>query len=287
MNVTKRPLFPPRFPNQKLLLGHVAVALLSFALLSFCQTTPKKTADQIVDANIKAVGGGRAWLNLKSVYEKGHWKGTWVIFVRTLAEFPADDPFELRAERPGKLFVTFETRQGQRTNICDGNGNASVKGPPFGLTQVKAAGSVARWCGGPLVLDSLLWRGLAWKVSLKGHTKIHGSEAWILQVSLPTGGSELHYFDARTGLRVRSELEPPLCGLPLGIPIGNAGFKCVVDYSDYRDVNGLKFPFKISSHPSIAVEKEATTIIDEVLVNIPIDETVFGSQTPAGKANQN
>jgi hypothetical protein len=45
------------------------------------------------------------------------------------------------------------------------------------------------------------------------------------------------------------------------------------DLSDYRDVNGIRIPFAIRT--SIAGQHPAELIVREVVLNPPMDETIF------------
>jgi hypothetical protein len=46
-----------------------------------------------------------------------------------------------------------------------------------------------------------------------------------------------------------------------------------IDYSDYRDVNGIKFPFEYNFY---WLDGRYTAKIKDVKVNVPIDEARFG-----------
>jgi photosynthetic reaction center cytochrome c subunit len=46
-----------------------------------------------------------------------------------------------------------------------------------------------------------------------------------------------------------------------------------IDYADYRDVNGVKFPFKYTFS---WLDGRDVFQIDNVKVNVPIDEAKFG-----------
>jgi hypothetical protein len=54
-----------------------------------------------------------------------------------------------------------------------------------------------------------------------------------------------------------------------------------VDYADYRDVNGIKFPFKYSF---LWLDGKDAFQITDVKVNVPIDAGKFGK--PSGATNR-
>jgi photosynthetic reaction center cytochrome c subunit len=77
------------------------------------------------------------------------------------------------------------------------------------------------------------------------------------------------YFDKQTGLLLR-ELRYG------GSPIGRVPTQ--IDYSDYRDVNGIKFPFRITY---AWLDGRNSIVLSEVKTNVPIDQRKFGRPAPA------
>jgi hypothetical protein len=72
------------------------------------------------------------------------------------------------------------------------------------------------------------------------------------------------YFDAQTGLLVRE--------LRYGSsPIGRVPTQ--IDYADYRDVNGIKLPFRIAF---AWLDGRDSIVLNEIRTNVPFDETKFG-----------
>jgi hypothetical protein len=72
------------------------------------------------------------------------------------------------------------------------------------------------------------------------------------------------YFDKQTGRLVRL--------LRFGrSPIGRVPTQ--VDYADYRDVNGIKFPFK---YKFSWLDGRDSFTLTKVETNVPVDESKFG-----------
>ena len=80
------------------------------------------------------------------------------------------------------------------------------------------------------------------------------------------------YFDKQSGLLSR------LLRYSIS-PIGRVPTQ--VDYADYRDVNGIKFPFKYSF---LWLDGKDAFQITDVKVNVPIDAGKFGK--PSGATNR-
>jgi len=76
------------------------------------------------------------------------------------------------------------------------------------------------------------------------------------------------YFDKQTGLLLR-ELRYG------GSPIGRVPTQ--IDYSDYREVNGVKFPFRITY---AWLDGRNAIVLNDVKTNVPIDPRKFGRPAP-------
>jgi photosynthetic reaction center cytochrome c subunit len=76
------------------------------------------------------------------------------------------------------------------------------------------------------------------------------------------------YFDRQTGLLLR-ELRYG------GSPIGRVPTQ--IDYSDYRDVNGIKFPFRITY---AWLDGRNSIVLRDIKTNIAIDQRKFGRPAP-------
>lgn len=68
---------------------------------------------------------------------------------------------------------------------------------------------------------------------------VNGSPAYVVNIAAPSGALFRNYYDAKTGLKVR--------GVSLAGQEGGGG-ESSIDYSDYREVNGIKLPFKIATN---------------------------------------
>jgi hypothetical protein len=79
------------------------------------------------------------------------------------------------------------------------------------------------------------------------------------------------YFDKQTGLLLRE--------LRYGTsPIGRVPTQ--IDYADYRDVNGIKLPFRITY---AWLDGRDSIVLNEIKTNVPIDEVKFARPAPMKK----
>jgi photosynthetic reaction center cytochrome c subunit len=93
----------------------------------------------------------------------------------------------------------------------------------------------------------------------------------IVQGTGPRGLLVTLYFDKQTGLLVR---ELRFSQTPIGrVPTE-------IDFSDYRDVNGIKLPFRLSY---VWLDGRDSIVLDDIKTNVAIDEAKFGRPAPLTK----
>jgi hypothetical protein len=93
----------------------------------------------------------------------------------------------------------------------------------------------------------------------------------VVQGNGPRGLLVTLYFDKTTGLLAR-ELRYSVT------PIGRVPTE--IDFADYRDVNGIKLPFRISY---VWLDGRDSIILSDIKTNVPIDEAKFGRPAPLKK----
>jgi hypothetical protein len=101
------------------------------------------------------------------------------------------------------------------------------------------------------------------KMQVKGIEKIGDKEAYVIFAE-PTGlDPQTFYFDRQTGLLLREDAT-------LISPEGKTSVKTF--YEDYREIDGIKLPFKIRA---VMPQFEATTVMTDVKNSVKIDESLF------------
>jgi photosynthetic reaction center cytochrome c subunit len=101
-------------------------------------------------------------------------------------------------------------------------------------------------------------------------TDIDDRQVQVVQGSSPGGAFATLYFDADSGLLVRvMRYTDSFVGR----------FPTQIDYSDYREVSGMKMPFKWTV---VWLDGRQTFELTEIKVNVPIDAAKFAkpSATP-------
>ena len=93
---------------------------------------------------------------------------------------------------------------------------------------------------------------------------VQGHDVYVVQGSGPGGLLGTFFFDKKSHLLVRYVRRTPS-------PVGRITIQ--QDFDDYRDVDGVKFPFKYSF---LWLDGRFTANIQDVKVNVPVDAAKFG-----------
>jgi hypothetical protein len=97
---------------------------------------------------------------------------------------------------------------------------------------------------------------------------IDDRELTIVQGTTLAGDNVKLYFDRETGLLVRMVR---YTNLPVGF------IPTEIDYSDYRNVSGMKLPFRTTK---TGVDGRSVTELTSIELNVPIDPKMFVRPTP-------
>jgi hypothetical protein len=123
--------------------------------------------------------------------------------------------------------------------------------------------------------DGLLvdWKEKGHTVAFEGREPMPAGDALKLRVKTRSGAERVIYLDAATFLERRHT------GV-LTLPNGRK-FDVAIDFSNWREVNGVKFPFDIiEERTGDAPVQSFVTYTESIEANVPIDDALFA--TPAG-----
>ena len=110
------------------------------------------------------------------------------------------------------------------------------------------------------------------KVELLGKDKLEGSDVYKLKATLKNGDVVTIYLDADSYLEVKEEVKRNVRGTDQEVEslLG-----------DYKEVNGLMFPFSMENGIKGSQQKEKLTI-SKIELNIPVEDAMF--KMPAATA---
>ncbi len=219
------------------------------------EKTAFPAADQLLDKYLVAVGGAEALRKITSRVQKG-----------TLIAFGGQHfPVDVYSKAPDKRFSVMHLLGGDSVTAFDGKrGWLSVPGH---VHMMSAAENDAARIDAALYLPAHL-KTLYQKFSVDAGEKIDGRDTYLV-VGHHEGQPPLRlYLDKESGLLLRLVRygETPLGRNPTQI-----------DYSDYREANGVKVPFRWTlARPG----NRFTIQVEQLLQNVPVDDAKFAPPPP-------
>jgi hypothetical protein len=241
------------------------------------------SAESILDKYIEASGGAQRLAGLKSFVGKGTSVG--------FGGFGGGGEVELVAQAPDKraTIILFKEAPGRGDQIRSYDGRTGwVRTPLNVLGEFQLSGGDL---DGARVDAQLSFPGQIKQILTSLKT---GPPATITDLPAPSSQSSLQsdvtlgqrhdvdvvqgtgprsllvtlYFDKKTGLLLRE--------LRYGnSPIGRVPTQ--IDFADYRDVNGIKLPFRITY---AWLDGRDSIVLNEIKTNVPVTETKFGKPAP-------
>ncbi len=230
----------------------IAICILTFASIAACAEMP--SAEDVFNKYIAATGGKAAHAKVMTMSSTGTFeimgqglKGTMTIVTArpdkmdTVMDLPAIG--QIRSAASGGLVWQMSAIQGPR--ILEGAEKDQI------LRRSR--------------MDSMIdWRTTYGDVKVDGDEIIDGKPCWRLTAMPPNAKkSETLWFEKDSGLMVKSTstMVSPMGEIPV-----ESGF------ADYRDVGGLKVPFKLTQKMG---PQAVETILQNVQVNPEVPATQF------------
>ena len=218
------------------------------------------TVDQVFDKYIQALGGAQRLAALTSYSAKGTYIG-----------FETEQtivPMEIYAKAPNQRAMIVKMAVGDNVRIFDGRtGWIAASDKPLPLYTPTGGNLEGAKLDGILMFPAQLKGAFAnWRVSATG---IDDKLVRVLQGTNPRQPPVNFYFDNATGLLVRVLRFADTA-------VGRVPFQ--VDYSDYRDVAGVKIPHKWIL---TWTNGQATSQLNNVQANAAIDASRFARPAPA------
>ncbi len=209
------------------------------------------TPDQILDRYVEVIGGAAALDKLKTRVTKGA-----LVF-----ESGPTYALEIEQKAPGLGLVTATSAKGfVSRDGFDGatawNSFGSSVFPSHGLEEARIARDAQ------FFVDTDVKKRFPRRFVV-GKETTGGEEAYLVRVVGLHGISEMLDFSVNSGLLLRRIV---LTQTALG------RFTEQTDYSDYREVDGVKFPFSVAR---MEVNTRYTEKYTDIKHNVPVDDSIF------------
>lgn len=235
------------------------------------QQAPKTASpDEIFNKYLQAIGGSERLAKLTSFVAKGTSVGYGVSEEK--------HPVEIYAKAPGQRTTIEHSDVGDNITVYDGHAGwmagPQIAGPNIPVPVLALTGGDLE--GAKLDAELFFPAGIKqslgkWRVGFQ--TEIGDNEVQVVQGTGEGGSLATFYFDAESGLLLRVVRYT-------NSRVGR--FPTQIDFSDYREVAGVKMPFKWTV---IWLDGRQTIELTDVRPNVPIDASKFAKPaTPVIKA---
>jgi hypothetical protein len=235
----------------------------SFILAVWAQAAWAQTADEVIEKSLAALGGRAAHAKIKSRSTAGtieistpggEISGTIEVLnaapdkMRTLVKA------DLSSLGAGALVID-QRFDGSSGYVLDSlQGNREMSG-----SQLESLRNTSF----PHPFLNLKEKGIS--VQLKGKEKVGDREAFLLVFDPPSGPEVRQYVDAETFLPLRMMMS-------VDVPQLGQAVDQTTDYLDYRELDGVKLPYRIRASSSI---QNFTVTIAKMEHNVAVDQALF------------
>ena len=229
------------------------------------QSVKKISADEILDKYIQAIGGAPALAKLTSFVAKGTYEG-----YETLSE---KVPAEIFANGPNQLTTVIHTQNGDSVSTYSGNqawvaaADKLMRVLPLSGGDLEGARMDAFLSFPARIKQEFQWRTGFPSVSIDAHP------VQVIQNGARGDTGVKLYFDSQSGLLVR---QVRYVDTAVGV------IPTRIDYSDYRDVGGVKMPFR---RVVTWTDGRSTIELSEIQANARIDPAKFVEPAPPKSKN--
>ncbi len=204
------------------------------------------TADKVVEDYINAIGGEA---KLKSVED--------MTTIMTTEVQGMSMRMEMKQKAPDKMAMVMSMNGNpMQETVFDGT---KAKTSQMGQSQV-LEGEEVEDIRKQAVMFSALQYADRYTMELKGTEEVNGKKAYKLLLTDEDGGKTTEYYDTQTSLKLRTVIEQE------SQVITN-------DYSDYKEIEGIKVPFTLKTSGAAPFPIELK--VEEVKVNAGIPDDTF------------
>ena len=217
------------------------------------------SADQVFSKYIQAIGGTERVANLSSFVAKGTYSG----YETDLAKVPV----EIFAKAPAQRTTIVHALFGDSVRVFDGRaGWIASADKPMPLMPLSGGNLEGAKLEAMVLFPAQLKQAFnQWRVT---STSIDDRDVQVLQGTNPRQPPVNLYFDA-SGLLVR---------LVRFVDTAVGRVPTQIDYSDYRNIAGMKVPFKWTA---TWTDGQSTAELTEIQLNVPVDAAKFARPAPA------
>jgi zinc protease len=254
-------------PYRNPIMKTMSLALTTFLALAFFTDRPARAAesaggekpiDTILTQYLEALGGRAAIEKQTSRVMKASFEGFGM---------PAAADWTMYSKAPDKQMSEMEIAD--MGKMLDGfDGQVAWSKNPFTGLRIKDGQELTKQKRDADFFRNLHFKTTYTNLTAKGTEKVDGADVSVLEAK-PSGDTlERFYFDAKSGLLVRQDSE---------FDMGEGRMKLQISFSDYRVVDGIKYPYLMRFNMAIPGQPAAefSIKVKEIKHNEAIDDAKF------------
>lgn len=176
------------------------------------------TAEDVNKAYINAIGGEKALLKIKDI-----------TMMASTSMQGMTIGFDIYRKAPDKYMMKIGAGDMVFQQMAYDGVTAKLVSPMGGENKTLEGKELEAMKYESILNIELQYEKQGIKLLLEGIEEVNGADAYRVLLTYPTGKESTRFFDVNTGLLIRE--------------IGEQG---ISEFSDYREVNGVKFPYAIS-----------------------------------------
>ena len=211
---------------------------------------PTESVDDVLAKYVQALGGQEAWSKAQTVVMDG---------TQTSRDLRTT-PIKIEEKITGEYRIDLEGPQGPMSRVSDGKTTWFVAGGNTRPMEGLQADQAARLADFGLPVNA---KQKYSDLRVQRYMNVDGMNAIVLVGRTAPQVMEQLFFDRDTGVLLRRAISTRT-------PLGALAEQ--IDYSDYRDVSGVKLPFQVHH----ATWNQANTLkFTDVKLNVPLDDALF------------
>jgi len=209
------------------------------------------TAQKVIDQYIDAIGGEKNLKKIKDITVKLSMEMQGMSMNQVIYK-KVPDKYAMEMSMNGNTIqkIVFDGTSGKTSGM---QGNAD-------LTEDQIAN--LKYNNIPIIPD-MQYSDEGYKLELKGMEEVDGQKAYNIMVTTPDGNQQQEYYSLDTGLKLRTVST-------MSTPQGE--ITQTVDYSNYKEVDGVKFPFALKQSVG---PRSFDLKVDSITVNSDLPDDTF------------
>jgi zinc protease len=207
------------------------------------------TAKSVIDTYIKAIGGRE---NLEKVKDKTTVMSGSIQGMQIKMTIYQKVPNKIKQELDAGVIKQETYYDGKKGIVLSGDNTIDITGESLEMMKYQAMMH-------PIyIIDSIKV-----KTKLLGVEKVNDKDAYKIEVTLPNGKNWIEYFDPDTGYKIKDSQD-------ITVPQGT--FTKINEYSDFRKVDGVMYPFKLKQTTG---PQSLEMTVSSIKVNTGIPDSTF------------